>query len=392
MHGNHVRRLAACIGLAAAFTHPALAATVTSTADSGTGSLRAALAGAASGETIDFSLALPATITLASELPITQSVVIAGPGANALTITTTSGRILHLDSSGKDVSISGVTLSGGNVVGNGGGILNDGGNLTLDGVVISGNTATGTGGAIFNAYNAAGNQLSIANSTLSANHAGKSGAIDFIGYKLTIANSTVSGNVADDQAGALGLFQTEGYIYNSTIAGNTASFVGGINSQTSVLTFESSIVDGNTDVSGTNDLNRTGGGNSYVNATTTLFSENFVPADNVINGTNSGNLVGYSSGIGPLADNGGTTPTRALPKTSVARGVGSNSQGYAYDQRGIGFPRVVAGVVDMGAVQYVAPVVPVIPVTPVPMLSAAGLAALLMALAVAGALALRRPG
>jgi hypothetical protein len=46
-------------------TLPSWAATytVTSNADSGTGSLRGALASAANGDTIDFSLTYPATIT-----------------------------------------------------------------------------------------------------------------------------------------------------------------------------------------------------------------------------------------------------------------------------------------------------------------------------------------
>src|SRR5512135_3501374 len=61
------------------------AGVVTTTGDSGPGSLRDTLALAASGDTITFSLTLPATIALLSELPITQSVTIQGPGAGSLT-------------------------------------------------------------------------------------------------------------------------------------------------------------------------------------------------------------------------------------------------------------------------------------------------------------------
>ena len=57
----------------------ALAGVVSTTANSGAGSLRDALAAAVSGETITFSLAMPATIALSSELPLTQSVTIQGP-------------------------------------------------------------------------------------------------------------------------------------------------------------------------------------------------------------------------------------------------------------------------------------------------------------------------
>src|SRR5258708_185524 len=52
---------------------------VTSTADSGVGTLRDALAGAADGDTINFSLPTPAAITLTSgELLVSTSVTIAG--------------------------------------------------------------------------------------------------------------------------------------------------------------------------------------------------------------------------------------------------------------------------------------------------------------------------
>ena len=65
--------------------------TVTNTNDSGAGSLRAAIAAAANGDTIDFAPALNGqTITLTSgALTITQSLTISGPGAGNLTITAT---------------------------------------------------------------------------------------------------------------------------------------------------------------------------------------------------------------------------------------------------------------------------------------------------------------
>src|SRR5271165_6517875 len=61
--------------------------TVTSTADSGTGSLRAALAAAVSGDTIGFALPNPSTIHLTSgALDVTAGVNIRGPGSSELTI------------------------------------------------------------------------------------------------------------------------------------------------------------------------------------------------------------------------------------------------------------------------------------------------------------------
>jgi hypothetical protein len=64
--------------------------TVTNTNDSGPGSLRDAIATAADGDTIHFSLAYPATITVGTPLAIESSVGkslnISGPGASLLAI------------------------------------------------------------------------------------------------------------------------------------------------------------------------------------------------------------------------------------------------------------------------------------------------------------------
>jgi hypothetical protein len=62
--------------------------TVTNNDDSGPGSLRAAIAAASSGETINFAPSLDGqTITLTSgELDIARSLDIEGPGAGRLTV------------------------------------------------------------------------------------------------------------------------------------------------------------------------------------------------------------------------------------------------------------------------------------------------------------------
>jgi hypothetical protein len=71
---------AATLLLLAAWTAPAAMLTVTTTADSGAGSLRAALANAASGDTID-ATGISGSILLASgELAVDNNVTILGPG------------------------------------------------------------------------------------------------------------------------------------------------------------------------------------------------------------------------------------------------------------------------------------------------------------------------
>jgi len=66
-----------------------------------------------------------------------------------------------------------------------------------------------------------------------------------------------------------------------------------------------------------------------------------------------GNLIGASPLLGPLADNGGPTQTHALLPGSPAIDAGPVPlpafPGDEFDQRGAGFARIVAGVVDIGA-------------------------------------------
>src|SRR5215831_9328600 len=66
--------------------------TVTSIADKGTGSLRAEIASAQSGDTIVFAPGLDGqTITLKSELLITKNLTIAGPSDHGVTVSGNKG-------------------------------------------------------------------------------------------------------------------------------------------------------------------------------------------------------------------------------------------------------------------------------------------------------------
>ncbi|HEX6834895.1 MAG TPA: hypothetical protein VF132_15255 [Rudaea sp.] len=107
---------------AAAFADPALAATITVTNlnDGGLGSLRQAIAdanGSAGPDTIVFQSGLTGTITLTSgQLAISDSVDIQGPGAAVLSVSgNNASRVFYLYSSATvlDVSISGLTITGG---------------------------------------------------------------------------------------------------------------------------------------------------------------------------------------------------------------------------------------------------------------------------------------
>jgi hypothetical protein len=73
-------------------------------------------------------------------------------------------------------------------------------------------------------------------------------------------------------------------------------------------------------------------------------------------GTTTHNITNVNALLGPLANNGGPTMTHALLPGSPAINAGSNAlavdqNGNALitDQRGVGFPRIIGGTVDIGA-------------------------------------------
>ena len=103
--------------LAAAGVLPAFGntITVTNTNDSGAGSLRQAIATAASGDTINFNVKLPATITLASTLSIcnSQTLTISGPGASNIAISGNGAVQVFNICSGANVTLSGLTIEKG---------------------------------------------------------------------------------------------------------------------------------------------------------------------------------------------------------------------------------------------------------------------------------------
>src|SRR5215475_11254628 len=87
-----------CAALATVQSARAATITVTNTNDSGGGSLRQALADANDGDTINFSITTPATITLTSgELMVNKSVTITGPGADQVSVNgNASFRVFHI--------------------------------------------------------------------------------------------------------------------------------------------------------------------------------------------------------------------------------------------------------------------------------------------------------
>jgi hypothetical protein len=137
----------AIIVLLTAFSVSAATITVNNTSDSGAGSLREAIATAANGDTINFSLPNPSVITVLTPLTFVSNVTIVGPGASRLAIDGGAGVVAFIVNGGGTVAITGLTIQNGSQL-LGGGIFNAG-TLTLTNVFVRNNEGQ-LGGRIFN--------------------------------------------------------------------------------------------------------------------------------------------------------------------------------------------------------------------------------------------------
>ena len=211
--------------------------TVSNLLDSGPGSLRQAILDTPAGGTVGFQPGLRGTIALTGgQLVITQNLTIAGPGADAVTVSGNHAtRVFDITGSNHTVAISGLTIADGRTTTDrGGAIENLLSTLTLSDCVLRGNAvvdsgSSATGGAINNE----GGTLTIRDSTLSGNSVSApsgviaGGAISNFGT-LTVLNSTLSGNSATASSGGGGGIANGGTatLLDSTLSGNSAA-VGG---------------------------------------------------------------------------------------------------------------------------------------------------------------------
>ena len=386
--------------------------TVTTTADSGAGSLRAAIEAANANpgpDEITFSLAYPATITLASALPsISGNLTITGPGAASLTISGGGVARIFYVQTGVTVSISGLTLTGGNA--DRGGAIYNFGALTITNSVLTSNTATQVGGAI---ANTGAGTLTITGSTLSNNVAPTGGAIHHFGSNITISASTIDNNQATDSTGGAIMSTMPITITTSTLSNNQAQTGGGgILNFGSTLTITASLFyanealyGGGISSSGTltvanttfsgNTVSNNGGGiynsgtatitnvtftGGYAGASGGLFNKGTATVTNsifddidslencqgpIINGGGNWSDDGWcvfepermyvDVRVNPsLANNGGPTLTHALLTGSPALGTGNAAACAAapvnnVDQRGFARPNPVGEDCDSGA-------------------------------------------
>ncbi len=375
---------------------------VTNTNDAGQGSLRQAIlnANALGGSpTITFDptvFATPKTITLTSgQLKLSASQTVQGPGAGLLTVSGNNAfRVYQIDA-GQTVTLSGMTITGGNGIGTtgsgkgggiynsgtlnvadcrvtgnttptseGGGIDNAGTQLTLTNCQIDNNTASFSGGGII----ARSGTVKIAKCTVSNNSVtgatgGAGGGIESDCPTLIITNSTFSGNHADNSGansgGGIYVGAGRATIISSTITGNSVKSTGSAggvrNDGATSVTIQDTIVAGN---SGTSSAKADVSG-AFTSSSYNLIGDG--TGSTGLTNSSTGNIVGTSGSpidakLGPLQNNGGPTQTMALLNGSPAINAGSNalavdenSVALTTDQRGTGFPRVQGTTVDIGA-------------------------------------------
>jgi CSLREA domain-containing protein len=350
------RTAAALLALAAVLAGaPVRAAvyTVTKTADTADGacdtdcSLREAILAANANPGPDFILLGSGVYTLAipgagedlgatGDLDVRDDVAIVGVSAeNTILDGGQLDRVLDV-ATGSDVEIHGVTIRNGKVNGPGGGVRNQG-VLSLSRSIVTGNSTTGSGfgGGLW--ADGAEARLTITQSTVADNLAGGGGGGLATGAYTRVTDSTFSGNgSATDFGGALYVFaDTDAVFSNVTVTGNSAAQRGGgIFAESSPFTglnhpeLHNAIVAGNTaaaqgDCSG---AVRSGGYNLLGNGFDCI---DFTAAHHDAVGTPAAPI---DPKLGPLAGNGGPTPTHALLAGSPALGFGNDCT--EADQRG----------------------------------------------------------
>ena len=179
-----------------------------------------------------YSLTIPASVPddeTTGDLNISTTVSIQGAGASSTIIDANGGTTLDRAFSvgaGAALSLSRVTIRGGAVPGNGGGIYNAG-TLSLDHSAVISNTAGSPGGNGGGLYTI-GQALTVTNSLIGGNRAqSDGGGVEGDAGSVTIVGSTIVGNQAMFNGGGLNNSTTLS-VYSSTIAGNTGYNGGGI--------------------------------------------------------------------------------------------------------------------------------------------------------------------
>ena len=344
-------------------------------------------------------------ISATGDLDVRDGVTINGAGAAGTIVDAGSlgDRVFDVHVTGTaHVTISGMTIRGGHVpdattpgffTADGGGVR-AGGNVTLKKVVLANNTAghpmtgSGEGGGVAEvggrpfvihvedstltgntaergggASEDGGGKLELVRSTLSGNHAqgdpfsagggviedGGGSRTDTPAAGITIENSTIAGNTAKGASAYGGGIAEDGGgtidLLNATIAGNHLTTT----SSSAAPTAGNVGQDGGGDIAFKDTIVSGGDPANCQSPSGTLTSQGHNLEDaHTCNFTALTDKTGNPL-LGPLADNGGPTKTRAPGKGSPAIDAGAGC--LPTDQRGVARPQPPGGSCDIGAVE-----------------------------------------
>ena len=278
-------------------------------------------------DTIVFNISGPITLSLggppedggeSGDLDVTDDLTIIGHPDGTTIDAADIGRVFHVHP-GVTLTLVNIHITNGNENAGGGGIYVSSGTLNLNGVTVSSfHTLAGDGGGI----SADNSTINITNSTITGNTTPNHGAgITVFGGTTNITNSTITAN--HNQTGLLGGIAVFGTVNlrSSIVAGNT----------------NDSIVDTSPNLGGLiNSL-----GYNVIGSLGTPPNDTVYPA----HPTDQVGVTDAQLNLGPLAANGGPTPTHALGAGSVAIDKG-HSSGATADQRGLTRPCDLAAVAN----------------------------------------------
>ena len=222
--------------------------------------------------------------------------------------------------------------------------------VTLKGLTLTGADSGEEGGAIFSLGDLLVDQCTMSDNTATYGAAIFSGTSE--DCKLIVRNSTFSNNTVTDVGGAVYNFFGEMEMNSVTIVGNRARANGGggvasYGDGRTLTRITNSIIAGNSGEGVANDVQVIiGKSNSFESQGYNHIGVGNATDAFVVSGDSTG---GNDSGIGPLAENGGPTPTRALLAGSLD--VDRGQTDLTVDQRGITRPQ--NGAADRGAYEAV---------------------------------------
>ncbi len=365
--------------------------TVTNTADSGDGSLRATMATAINGDNINFASNVTGTITLTSgQLLVDKSINIFGPGPAILTLDGHIGSRVFVVTNGVTAAISGLTITNGLGLGGlngfGAGIYNDHSTLTVSNCVISDNRGQGifnngqsgsavltlsgctiarhnidiaTGGGVGNDGTSGSASLTMMSCTVYSNQSASGGGIANANGTLMMMNCTVSSNTSSGTGGMVNRADTGNTatlkVFASTFSGNS----GGAIFNTAASGGSATLEIGNTL------LQQAGPALSIENTgNAAATSDGYNLANDNASGvlTNATDQTNANPLLGLLANNGGPVPTQALLWGSPAIDRGK-AFGLTTDARGMPRPHDFASITnatggdgsDIGAFEFIPP-------------------------------------